>query len=98
MRDVNPERRKASGHLGTHSTVEIETFRAGLSRTSESACRHILVTGNGEDVCRVTRFMAGKILFIEDRPETECRNRVAFGHSSICTCPVRKRLFQHHGV
>ena len=30
MQDGNPDRRKTTGHLGTHSTVEIETFRAGL--------------------------------------------------------------------
>jgi hypothetical protein len=98
MQDGNPDRRKTTGHLGTHSTVEIETFRAGLGRTSKSACRHILVAGSGEDVCRVSRLMGGKILFIENRPETECRHHLDFGHSSICTCQVRKMLFQLHGV
>lgn len=98
MRERIPQRGGEPGHFGNLSSVDIETFRAGLGQASTSACRHILVTGNGEDVCKVTRFMAGKILFVEERPGTECLHRVDFGQSRICTCPVRKMLFRVHGV
>jgi len=98
MHDEKTDFRKEPGRPENHAGIDMETFKAGLGKTSDSACRHILVTGNGEELCRVTRFMGGKILFVEERTEMDCRHLVAFGHSSICTCPVRKKLFQLHGV
>jgi hypothetical protein len=93
-----PDHGRKQGPFPIPAKVEIETFKAGLRESDEKRCGQACLAGGGEEICRATRLMADKILFVEARPGISCRHRVAFGYSTICTCPMRKVLFLLHGI
>jgi hypothetical protein len=52
------------------------------------------LTGGEACTCKVSKLMAGKVLFMENMSARPCEYRFSFGNASICTCPVRRKLFQ----
>jgi hypothetical protein len=51
------------------------------------------LTGGKACICKVSKLMAGKVLFMEPAT-TPCEYRISFGTSSICNCPVRRKIYQ----
>ncbi|HEY9204750.1 MAG TPA: hypothetical protein VIO58_02420 [Candidatus Methanoperedens sp.] len=52
----------------------------------------------GTDVCRVESCIDDKIHFIKCMNSESCNYRIAFGYSYVCTCPVRKELFNRYKI
>ena len=52
------------------------------------------LTGGAACTCKVSKLMAGKILFMESMAARPCEYRISFGTSAICNCPVRRKLYQ----
>lgn len=52
----------------------------------------------GEPNCTVSGTVDGTILFTQTRASGGCTYQHSFGSSFICTCPVRKELFEKHNI
>ncbi len=52
------------------------------------------LTGGAACTCKVSKLMAGKILFMESMAARPCEYRISFGTSAICNCPVRRKIYQ----
>ena len=50
------------------------------------------------DLCKVEMCIADKIHFIKCMNERACNYRITFGYSFVCTCPVRKELYNKYKI
>ena len=69
--------------------IKKEFFEATKCRNDFSC-----LTGGTDCTCKVDKLMAGKILFMEPVTAKACDYRISFGTSTICNCPVRRKLYQ----
>jgi hypothetical protein len=69
--------------------IKKEFFAATKCRNDYSC-----LTGGTACTCKVSNLMAGKILFMEPMPTRPCEYKISFGTSTICNCPVRRKLYQ----
>ncbi len=56
------------------------------------------LTGDRKCLCKVKTLVGSKILFVEKPPLDACGYKISFGLSTICNCPVRKKIYTLHGV
>ena len=48
--------------------------------------------------CEVEYCVNDKVHFIRCNSEEQCEYKVAFGNSFICTCPVRKEIYNRYRI
>lgn len=48
--------------------------------------------------CKVENCISKKVHFVSFSNNVSCSYKLSFGHSCLCTCAVRKELFNKHGV
>ncbi|MGD2165440.1 MAG: hypothetical protein PVH50_07910, partial [Anaerolineae bacterium] len=51
---------------------------------------------DGHHICQV-RDCVGQVLFVERNAQTYCPYDVTFGYSHICSCPVRREIYERYG-
>jgi hypothetical protein len=56
------------------------------------------LTGNLEGSCRVTKYVADEVLFVEDGDDEACTYLRVFVSARLCLCPVRKEIYKRYGV
>ncbi len=49
-------------------------------------------------LCEVTPAASGEVLFLKSPTSFTCHQKVGFGNGEVCTCPVRRRIFEEHGT
>lgn len=54
--------------------------------------------GDKDCICDFEDAVENKILFIKPIKNIMCDYRVSFGYSYICSCPVRKELYNSYNV
>jgi hypothetical protein len=52
----------------------------------------------GETPCSVEHCIDNKLHFIKCVSNKLCNYRVPFGYSDVCTCPVRKELYNSYKI
>jgi hypothetical protein len=61
--------------------------------------KHFDCLSNEEHVyCDVEYCVDGKVLFIRCIGEENCEYKVQFGDSCMCTCPVRKEIYNRYRI
>jgi hypothetical protein len=50
------------------------------------------------DFCRVRRCISNSVHFIECIDSNNCNYKIAFGDCQICTCPIRKEIFNKYNL
>jgi hypothetical protein len=53
---------------------------------------------SGETPCSVELCIDNKIHFIKCVSKEPCSYKVPFGYSDVCTCPVRKELYNNYKI
>jgi len=48
--------------------------------------------------CKVENCISKKVFFINCADNHSCNYKLSFGNSYLCTCAVRKEIFNKHGV
>ncbi len=48
--------------------------------------------------CKVENCINNEVHFITCADNINCSYKMSFGNSYFCTCPVRKEIFNKHGV
>ncbi len=48
--------------------------------------------------CKVENCISKKVHFVNFSNNVNCNYKLSFGYSFLCTCAVRKELFNKHGV
>lgn len=56
------------------------------------------LSGSKPDLCKVEYCVDGRVHFIKCLNQELCSYRLFFGKRAFCSCPVRKELFNNHGV
>ena len=56
------------------------------------------LSGNLEGVCKVRKYVADEVLFVEDGKGEDCVYLRSVGYSHMCLCPVRKEIYRRYGV
>ena len=74
--------------------VSSRTRQAASACTKDFAC----LSGRAEHVCPVECCVDGRVHFIKCLHHTYCSFQQAFGEGLLCTCPVRKELYNAYGV
>ncbi|VVB84584.1 Uncharacterised protein [uncultured archaeon] len=59
---------------------------------------HSCLSGDSDNLCKVEMCVGDKIHFIKCLNENLCSYRIPFGYSFVCTCPVRKELYNRFKV
>jgi len=52
--------------------------------------------GVNKPLCEVDYCVMGEVFFINCLNNKRCSYRMHFGHSLMCTCPVRKAIFKRY--
>ncbi len=77
--------------------TDIEINENILKATTK--CKHGFSCLSGKkDVCKVELSVDNKIHFIVCLDNLPCSYRIPFGYSYVCTCPVRKELYNRYGI
>jgi hypothetical protein len=75
-------------------TVSEET----ITETKKCKKGFSCLTGQREDLCQVESCINGKVHFIKCLDKDPCPYQDTFGDGVICHCPIRKELYNKHGV
>ena len=51
-----------------------------------------------KELCKVTYQVDDKVYFVECQKTEPCSYVVPFGHSFVCTCPVRKEVYVRYNM
>ena len=83
--------------INRKGAMKLSIDKRTLSETLH--CKHELECLNNEShICRlaeVEHCVAGKVHFIKCT-ETICNYKIGFGNSIICSCPVRKNIYNKY--
>ncbi|MBU4076988.1 MAG: hypothetical protein KKI06_09830 [Euryarchaeota archaeon] len=69
-----------------------------IKNTDRCKKDHSCLSGLTTDLCKVEMCVGDKIHFIKCLNEHICNYRIPFGYSFVCTCPVRKELYNRYKV
>ena len=75
-------------------TVSEET----ITETKKCKKGFSCLPGQREDLCQVESCINGKVHFIKCLDKDPCPYQDTFGDGVICHCPIRKELYNKHGV
>ncbi len=67
-----------------------------IKNTNRCKKDHSCLSGFAADLCQVEMCIGEKIHFIKCMNENICNYRIPFGYSFVCTCPVRKELYNKY--
>ncbi|VVB86680.1 Uncharacterised protein [uncultured archaeon] len=56
------------------------------------------LSGERTDLCMVEYCVNGEIHFLRCMYNSRCGYQIPFGYSSVCTCPVRKELYNRYKI
>lgn len=70
-----------------------------LAQTTRCQNDFSCLSGMAPDVCQVERALGGKpVLFVKKNTSYFCPYTGRFGTAYVCSCPVRRELYQRYGV
>ncbi|MFH0977341.1 MAG: hypothetical protein V1874_16295 [Spirochaetota bacterium] len=73
-------------------TIEDETIKATIKCNASFSC----LKSDAHNLCKIERVISDKIHFINNKSRTTCNYITYFGDSIICSCPVRKEIYNRH--
>ena len=76
-----------------YNLIKDEIFKARKCM-SQYSC----LCGKRSRLCEVDKLMGEKLLFIKDSSSEGCGYKVSFSSSSLCNCPVRKKIYYLHQI
>ena len=76
-----------------YNLIKDEIFKA-----SKCVSQYSCLCGKRNRLCSVDKLMGEKLLFIKSSSGENCGYKISFSHSSICSCPVRKKLYYLHQI
>jgi len=68
-----------------------------LQKTTKCGKNFSCLSG-GTSICSVELCIDNKIHFIKCVSNKSCGYRASFGYSYVCTCPVRKELYNNYKI
>ena len=77
--------------------MKIELDANILSQTTECTRDFACLTDPGQ-LCRVENCVNNKVHFIQCRNDVKCNYQISFGYSFICSCPIRKEIYNRYGL
>ena len=73
---------------------------AALIKKAAVACDKKLACLEKEDyeLCPIEQCVMHRVHFVVPRTASPCRCKMNYGNGSVCTCPVRKHIYNTDGV
>jgi hypothetical protein len=62
--------------------------------TKEFSC----LSDANRDLCRVKEHIGEKVYFIACKEDKYCAYKESFGNENLCTCPVRKEIYDKYKI
>jgi len=84
---------KKTDELQCHRVSE-ETIAETTKCEKDFSC----LQGQHDDLCPIDYCVNGKVHFIKCLNGQGCSYQGSFGNGLLCHCPVRKELYNKHGV
>ena len=81
-----------------NESKEIEITGESLKKTGKCRKNHSCLSGERNDLCKVELNVDNKIHFVKCVNNEPCAFRISFGYSYICSCPIRKELFDRYNI
>ncbi|HEY9205303.1 MAG TPA: hypothetical protein VIO58_05230 [Candidatus Methanoperedens sp.] len=78
--------------------MELAVSEDIIKKTTRCKKGFSCLSGERKDICRVELCIDDKIHFLKCSYDNFCGYQVPFGYSSVCTCPVRKELFNRYKI
>jgi hypothetical protein len=76
-----------------YNLIKDELFKARKCM-SQYSC----LCGGRNRICEVDRLMGEKLLFVRKLSEEGCGYKISISNSSLCSCPVRKKIYYLHRI
>ena len=76
--------------------MELEVSEKIRQKTDRCWRGFACLSGTQDGRCAV-RERVGDVIFVEKSGQAYCPYDVTFGYSHICSCPVRRELFERYG-
>jgi hypothetical protein len=76
--------------------VEREVSEEARQKT-DRCWRGFACLSDDEDTICPARDYVTNVLFVERTTQTYCPYDVTFGYSHICSCPVRREIYERYG-
>lgn len=69
-----------------------------LDRAEKCASRSFCLSSPKEVLCEAEYLLNNNVLFVRKAKKRDCAYFLPYGNAGICSCPVRKALFQQYSV
>ena len=69
-----------------------------ISKTRECEKNISCMSEKRNELCKVIHNVEDKVCFVECLDTASCGYRLSFGSAFICTCPVRKAIYNKYHV
>jgi hypothetical protein len=75
-----------------------EVDESTIKKTTKCKKNFSCLSKERKDLCKVTYNITDKVCFIECKNTEPCDYLFPYGHSFLCTCPVRKEIFYRYDM
>jgi hypothetical protein len=76
--------------------VEFEVSEETRQKTDKCWRGFACLSDGPDGICSAKDYVSG-VLFVERAAPTYCPYDVTFGYSHICSCPVRREIYERYG-
>ncbi|MFH1459753.1 MAG: hypothetical protein ABIG64_05200 [Candidatus Omnitrophota bacterium] len=78
--------------------TEISIPQEILDKTTKCINKLTCLTNNVENLCKVTKQIQNELYFIACLHDKDCPYMDVFGKTKLCTCPVRREIYNLYEV
>jgi hypothetical protein len=79
--------------------MSIKVSQNTIAQATKCQSNYSCLSGTAPDVCKVEQaFGGGLVLFVKKDTSYFCPYSGRFGMSPVCSCPVRKEIYQRYGI
>lgn len=69
-----------------------------LKKTTKCKKKFSCLYSKKKDICKVIYCARGKVHYIKCRTSKDCDYKISFGEHLICSCPVRREIYNNYKI
>lgn len=78
--------------------MNIEVNNDIINQTTNCTKQHACINHADYDFCKVENCINNKIHFIKCKSQSSCSYKISFGDSFVCSCPIRKEIYNRYNI
>ncbi len=77
---------------------KLEISEDTLKNASECQKKSSCLFGEQKDLCKIEKHITNNLIYVKCLNKEYCNFQISFGSFYVCSCPVRKEIYNRYGI